>query len=417
MSSKHAVSRRDFLGATTTLAGGAAIASRTHVAVAREGESAASAADLGETITFDGTHQAGIDTLAQSQLNLIAFDFRAGTTAADARRLLRLWTEDARRLCAGHNPLGSLEPEMVEEPARLTITCGVGARFFDIIGKPEQRPSWLAPLPAFELDRLDSQWAGGDIVLQICCDDPLYLAFATRHMIRAGIDYVQQRWRQSGFLPTGPASTGETPRNLFGQKDGTVNPRTDREFEEQVWISLEDDSPSWLVGGSAMVVRRIQMHLDTWEQLDRFTREIVVGRTLDTGAPLGQDDEFDEADYDLRDATGIKVIDPHSHMALAAPVNESERFLRRAYSYDEAVPPDASESSNSGLVFICFQRDPREQFIPVQQRLDAGDRMNEWITHIGSAVFAIFPGTSLANGDTQAGMEKPGYWGQQLLES
>ncbi|MDO4928778.1 MAG: Dyp-type peroxidase [Corynebacterium sp.] len=416
MSSKHEVTRRGFLGVTTTLAGGAAFASHTNAA-AQEDASDASTASLEDIVAFDGAHQAGIDTPAQSQLNLIAFDFRAGATVEDARRLLTVWTEDARRLCAGQNPLGSLEPEMVEDPARLTITCGVGARFFDIIGKTEQRPSWLTQLPSFEHDHLDPQWAGGDIVLQICCDDPLYLAFATRHMIRAGIDYVQQRWRQGGFLPTGPATAGTTPRNLFGQKDGTVNPRSAQEFDEQVWINSEDDSPEWLHGGSAMVVRRIEMHLDSWEQLDRFTREVVTGRTLDTGAPLGQNDEFDEADYELRDAAGIKVIDPHSHMALASPVIESERFLRRAYNYDEPVAPDASESSNSGLVFICFQRDPRKQFIPVQQRLAAGDRMNEWITHIGSAVFAIFPGTSSSDMNNQAGAKKPSYLGQQLLES
>ena len=35
-----------------------------------------------------------------------------------------------------------------------------------------------------------------------------------------------------------------------------------------------------------MVVRRIRMNVDTWEKLDRSSRENAVGRKLDTGAPL-----------------------------------------------------------------------------------------------------------------------------------
>ena len=64
-------------------------------------------------------------------------------------------------------------------------------------------------------------------------------------------------------------------------------------------------------------------------------------------------------------------------------------------------------TTDSGLIFAAYQRDPARQFVPVQERLAAADALNQWITTIGSATFAILPGV-LAGG---------GYLGQPLLES
>ena len=41
---------------------------------------------------------------------------------------------------------------------------------------------------------------------------------------------------------------------------------------------------------------------------------------------------------------------------------------------------------------MSFQADVLGQFVPIQQRLDALDLLNQWTTPIGSAVFAIPPG-------------------------
>jgi dye decolorizing peroxidase len=49
-------------------------------------------------------------------------------------------------------------------------------------------------------------------------------------------------------------------------------------------------------------------------------------------------------------------------------------------------------------LFGCYQRNPLTQFVPIQQRLDEVDMLNEWITHVGSGVFAILPG--FTPGDT-----------------
>lgn len=248
-------------------------------------------------------------------------------------------------------------------------------------------------------------------MLQVCSDDPVTLSHATRHMIRAGVDYVGTRWFQSGFLnANGVLDKKATPRNLFGQKDGTVNPRTDEEIQQAAWI---EEGPDWAIDGSVMVVRRIAMNLDTWEILDRTSRELSVGRTLDTGAPLTGTDEFDDPDYTATDSYGLPVIDPVSHMARSKPAegHPEQIILRRVYNYDLEPDPTSEELSNAGLVFICFQKNPDLQFTPIQQRLDEADRLNQWITHIGSAVFFMPPGTD---------PDDPGkdeFWGAGLLQA
>lgn len=162
-----------------------------------------------------------------------------------------------------------------------------------------------------------------------------------------------------------------------------------------------------------MVIRRIRMNLDTWEKLDRASRENAMGRKLDSGAPLTGTEEHDDPDFAARDKFGLPVIDPTSHMARARnPLDKpQQKLLRRPFSYELPPEPGDGQLSNSGLIFICFQQDPREQFIPIQSRLDEVDRLNEWITHIGSSVWAIPPGTDVE------GKGRDEYWGQSLLET
>lgn len=346
-------------------------------------------------VQFDGEHQAGIETPTQADLNLAGFNLREGVDKAGIVRLMRLWTEDARELTAGRNPLSSLEPEMVEWPANLTITCGFGERVFDIAA-PGKKPEWLHDIPEMTRDQLQDEWGQTDLVLQICSDDPVMSAWALRHMTRAGMDYVEPTWVQQGFMNAyGSIPKGQTPRNLFGQIDGTVNPYTPQEYAEQVWA--ED-------GATSMVVRRIHMDLDDWERLDRASREESVGRKLSDGAPLTGTDEFDAPDMDAIDDYGLPVIDKNSHMARAMPPADhpEQRFMRRPYNYN--LPPAPGELSNAGLIFIAYQKDPDVQFTPVLKRLDEVDRLNEWTTHIGSAVYWIAPGTTPET-----------YWGQSVL--
>lgn len=77
---------------------------------------------------------------------------------------------------------------------------------------------------------------------------------------------------------------------------------------------------------------------------------------------------------------------------------------RRGYSYDDSAL--AGPRVDQGLFFIAFQADPRAGFIPIQRSLDEADALNGFITHTGSALFAIPPGAGPG-----------GYVGQTLLEA
>lgn len=337
-----------------------------------------------ETVPFFGVHQAGIDTPAQAHGVFVGLDLHDDVDRDALARLMRLLTDDAARLTQGLPALADSEPELASSPARLTITFGVGPGF---VGRARSSaPGWLAPLPAFGVDRLRPEFSDGDLLLQIAGDDPLTVAHATRMLLKDARGFASVRWTQQGFRRAyGTERPGTTMRNLFGQVDGTTNPQPGTEdFDRVVWAE-----EGWLAGGTGMVIRRIRMDLDKWDRLDRSGRDASVGRTLANGAPLTGREEFDEPDFEAKTAIGFPVIPQFAHIRRARG-DGAERVFRRAYNYDER--PAGAEVSESGLLFVSFQADIERQFIPMQRRLDELDLLNEWTVPIGSAVFAIPPG-------------------------
>lgn len=350
---------------------------------------------------FHGEHQAGVVTPPQAHALFVALDLAPQPHRSPRETLaavLKLWTSDAERLTQGVPALADTEPELAQRPARLTVTVGVGAGLFDRVGLGRRRPRAVAEPPAFATDRLEPQWCGGDLLLQVCADDPITVAHTSRVLLKNVRAMTRQRWRQRGFRQAA-GSGAHSMRNLMGQIDGTANIVDEAGFGRHVW-DHGDDQP-WFVGGTVLVLRRIRAEMDTWDQLDRASRELSVGRRLDNGAPLTGSREDDAPDFDAAE-DGIPVIPPNAHIALARPHRDDERFLRRPYNYDDSPP--AGRVTESGLIFAAYQRDPAVQFTPVQRRLAAADALNEWITTIGSATFAILPGT-----------ESGGYLGQTLL--
>ncbi|MBB1051822.1 Dyp-type peroxidase [Dietzia sp. CW19] len=361
------------------------------------------------TEPFHGPHQAGITTPPQAHAAFIGFDLATGATRAEVQGVLRAWSQDAARLTSGRGGLADLEPELARDPARLTVTIGLGPGLFDAVRMPEKRPSWLRQLPAFpQIDQLEDRWSEGDLLLQICADDPLIVSHAARILASGVRGVAEQRWAQRGFRKAvGTDPTGRTQRNLFGQIDGTVNPGPDDVDVDQVLFSDGSSSDGqvqrWMRGGSSLVLRRIRMTMDTWEEIDRTSRELSMGRRIDTGAPLTGVDEHDPPDFEALDEVGLPVIPPESHIARARQRDRGEAMLRRPYNYDD--PPEQGQISNSGLIFTAYQADPVRTYIPVQQRLAEQDALNTWTVPIGSAVFALPPGAP-----------EGGYVGQGLFE-
>ncbi|MEZ5118060.1 MAG: Dyp-type peroxidase [Candidatus Nanopelagicales bacterium] len=400
--SDRRVSRRMLLTGIAAGLGGAAVGVAGATAVAAAGGSEPTpqptapdplgAGAVGSAVEpFHGPHQAGVATPAQAHAVFLALDLRPGTDKDGLRRLMRLLSDDAERLTQGHGALGDNEPELALDPARLTITFGLGPAVFDLAGLQDQRPPGFAPLPSFGIDRLQPRWSGGDVLVQVGSDDPTTLAHAVRMLGKDARAFTVPRWRQHGFLrAAGATAAGTTPRNLMGQVDGTVNPRPGtEEFDQLVWAH---SGPEWFLGGSTVVVRRIRMDLETWDAFDRSGREQAIGRRLDNGAPLTGTKEADVADLDAVDERGLSVILPSAHIRRARGEASGPPFLRRGYNYDEGT--DAEGASDAGLIFASYQADIERQFLPVQRRLAELDLLNTWTTPIGSAVFALPPGAS-----------------------
>ncbi|TYL51950.1 Dyp-type peroxidase [Nocardioides sp. BGMRC 2183] len=348
-----------------------------------------------------GRHQAGITTAPQAHVALIGWDLRGGPTSSGLTRMMRLLTDDARRLTAGEPALADTEPELAAYPSRLTVTFGFGPRVLDrLVRRPER--IGLVELPAFAGDRLEESWAQTDVVAQVCCDDPTTLAHARRMLLKDADAFASLRWVQEGFRTArGTTPEGTTMRNLMGQVDGTVNlDPAEPAFDERVWAAGDQR----FAGGTFLVVRRIRMDMAGWDRVDRVGREATIGRRLADGAPLTGQNEFDEPDFEATDRYGFPVIDPASHIARARHRTPAEQFLRRAYNYDHT---DLSRDggADTGLLFLAYTCDVAASFVPVQRRLAEIDRLNEWVKAIGSAVYAIPPAAP-----------EDGYVGQQLLE-
>jgi len=343
----------------------------------------------GEIVPFHGAHQAGIETPAPGSATFLGLDLRPEVDRDGVLRLLRLLTDDAARLTRGEPALADTEPEMATEPAALTVTVGLGPGLMERAERPV--PKWLAPLPAFGIDELDEQLTGGDLMLQIAAEDPLTVAHAARMLLKDSRAFTRLRWVQRGFRRSpGTQAPGTTMRNLFGQLDGSANAAPGSEhFSKVVWIP---EGP--FAGGTSMVIRRIRMDLDGWDEVDRSAREQSTGTRLDSGAPLSGGTETSRADFEQVSVNGFPVIGEFAHMRRAngADDGEHQEIYRRPYNYDIAPPPGSDEISEAGQIFVSFQADVLGQFLPIQRRLDTLDLLNQWTTPIGSAVFAIPPG-------------------------
>ena len=380
------------------------------------GRQLADASDEGTgSVAFYGEHQAGIGTAAQDRLHFAAFDLLS-EDPAELRELMRAWTVAAAEAAAGEmvgeaNDVPLAPPDDTGEtvgllPSRLTVTFGFGPSLFEKPGLrlAGKRPAALQPLPPLPGDELSPAESGGDICVQACADDPQVAFHAVRNLARIGRGTVAMRWSQLGFGRTSTTSRSQdTPRNLMGLKDGTANIRAEdtEAMERFVWVGGE--GPAWMRGGSYMVTRRIRMLLEVWDRAALQDQERTIGRHKYSGAPLGSKDEFEPLPLDA-ERGGHPLIPADSHVRLAsAKENDGARILRRGYSFTDGVDESLGELE-AGLFFICFQRDPAKQFVPIQERLGRIDALNEYIKHVGSALFAVPPGA-----------QPGGYVGEQLL--
>jgi deferrochelatase/peroxidase EfeB len=358
---------------------------------------------------FEGIHQAGITTPAQDRLHFAAFDVRT-ESRAELVDLLKRWTVAARQMTAGESVGGSVPTPYDAPPsdtgeaiglnaAGLTLTFGFGPTLFERDGKDpfglrDRKPAALRELPHFPADNLDPTRSNGDLCIQACAHDPQVAVHAIRNLARMGFGTVALRWAQLGFGRTSSTSSRQvTARNLLGFKDGTANLKAEDKanIEKFVWVGQGDDARAeWLAGGSFLVARRINMHIEPWDRTSLSEQETLIGRDRQEGAPLSGGTEFTQPDFDVQGREGpLIAVDAHVRLAHQS-TNKGVRLLRRGYNFTDGS--NALGRLDAGLFFIAFVRNPDEMYIPMQTQLSAHDALMEYLQHTGSGLFAVPPG-------------------------
>ncbi|MDV6266270.1 iron uptake transporter deferrochelatase/peroxidase subunit [Rhodococcus globerulus] len=407
------LSRRKLFGAVgagVALAGAGAV-------VGRVTADNSSSTDNSAVVAFRGDHQAGITTPAQDRMHFVAFDVTT-TSRDELIALLQTWTTMAERMTKGEEatedgatgdgpyaPPSDTGEALDLVASQLTLTIGFGPSLFDDrFGLADKKPAALLDLPHFRADNLDPARSGGDIAIQACANDPQVAVHAIRNLARVAFGTASVKWSQLGFGRTSSTSTTQqTPRNLFGFKDGTANIKAEDPalLSEHVWVDGADDQ-EWMAGGSFLVARRIRMLIEQWDRTVLKEQEAVIGRSKRSGAPLGGKDEFDELDLDSKEGHDF-VIPEDAHVRLASSEELGGiQILRRGYNFTDGS--DGLGHLDAGLFFVAYCRNPVEQFVPMQQNLSRHDALNEYIQHVGSAVFAC-PG----------GLSGESYWGSKLF--
>ena len=425
-SSPKSLKRRGFLS-QVALAGAAVPAAASALAAGKSSASRHPGAESSALEPFWGRHQGGIATPMQRHTYFMAFDL-VSTDRADVVRLLQAWTEAAAQLTAAGAQADLAEsPDAAPadsgasiglSPARLTFTFGFGPGLFskdgvDRYGLAAQRPEALADLPRFAGDQLIPERTGGDLSVQACTDDPQVAEMAIRRMVAIASGVAVIRWAQTGFA--GAFKAGETPRNQMGFKDGTMNVSTQDPAAMKQFVWVGEEGPAWMRDGSYLVIRPIRIALEHWDKMKLSFQEQTVGRHKYSGAPIGKQHEFDALDLDATDAEGNLLIAENAHARMAAPEsNDGAQILRRAFNYDNGVshiaerwPPwRQAVTFDAGLLFQCYQKDPRKGFSKIFENMAKFDMLNQFTTHVGSGLFAIPPG-----------VRPGGYIGQALFES
>lgn len=424
------LSRRALLGGAAVGAGvvaSAAAGAAVGAAAAHRGDDSGS----DQVVPFRGVKQAGITTAVPDRLHFAAFDVITDSRA-ELMDLLQRWTLAAERMTRGQETVDGgavghgkyLPPPDTGEalglsPASLTLTIGFGPGLFgssasapsrgDRFGLAKHKPAALEELPVFAKDAIEASRSYGDICVQACADDPQVAVHAIRNLARMGFGVVSVRWSQLGFGRTSSTTRSQqTPRNMFGFKDGTANLTADQSelLDKWVWVAPEDNpaDAQWLTGGSYLVARRIRMDIEPWDRASLQEQETIIGRSKGEGAPAGQNREFDKPDFQVT-SSGSPVIAKTAHVRLAHPDNlDGVQILRRGYNFTDGS--DGFGHLDAGLFFLAYCRNAHNQFVPMQRALAAKDAMMEYITHTGSALYACPPG--LGSGE---------WWGQRLFQS
>ena len=227
---------------------------------------------------------------------------------------------------------------------------------------------------------------------------PSATSAASRSAARAS---AGRRWASAA--PRRPRPSQQTPRNLFGFKDGTANILAEDALDASTSTSgcRPPTAPRGSPAARTSSPARSRCSSRPGTACGSASRRRIIGRTKGEGAPLSGGTEFTEPDFEAEGPTGAPLIDTAAHVRLAHHSLERRRAdaaprLQLRRRQQRARPPR------------------RRAVLPVVPALAgavhrraaslATDVLNEYIRHVGSAIFAV-----------PRGVRKGGFVGQALF--
>lgn len=372
--------------------------------------------ELNNPIPFYGKHQQGVITDDNKFASLMAFS----CVAKDKKALKEMFEKITQRVA--FLTQGGKQPQFKSKnfpppnsgilggyvyPNKLNINVSLGTSMFDDrYGFKKLKPKHLKVMPESPNDAQKSQYTDGDILIQVCANTIEGVIYSIRDIVKHTTPWLVPKWKQDGFLPYRDINCKLTPINLFGFKDGTGNPsnKDKKLMDKLIWVTKDNNEPSWALGGSYMVVRLIRFEVEFWDRTPLGEQEIDFGRKKLSGAPLGKKDEFD--DPQMRKNKDLVEIFKDSHIGRAEPRHPTRHVAtlrRRSFSYSNGLSKNGH--MDMGLIFVCFQANLQTGFIDTQKRLD-GEPLEEYIKPFGGGFFFTLPG-----------VKEGEYLGKSLIEA
>lgn len=410
------VNRRNFVRGAAVGAAGTALTGGLVIGGVRSDAKAAlsdATVSVEPSYAFYGEHQAGIMRPGaghqQPFASYTAFDITA-KNRDELAGLMKTLTDRARLLAhggpiadsgVGRPPLDSAVLGNAIPADGLTITISLGSSVFDSrFGLKSDTPLRLTPMRVFPNDFPEPAWTGGDLLIQLCANNPDTIHHAIRDITRHTRAGMQIRWKMQGY--SSPPRQNGASRNLLGFKDGTANP-TVQEQPGLIWID-DPAEPAWTHGGTYQVVRLIRMLVEFWDRVSINEQEGMFGRRRESGAPMDGNLETDTPDYAADPDGKITPLDSHIRKANPrTPETDNERIVRRSYNYDLGVDPNGN--IQAGHIFVSFQQDIQRQFEAIQTRL-IDEPLVEYVQPFGGGYFFALPGVTDQND----------WYGRSLLE-
>jgi len=283
----------------------------------------------------------------------------------------------------------------------LTITLGISASGFDALGvAADERPADLIEIPWDQLGDAPAKRESGDLILQVCGDDP----YVVEHVLRRAEEELGDRlavvWTQAGvqrYTTRRSRPSRREARALIGFLDGTSNlrPRDNPDDARLVFVNPDDvheypplpqpgqqtgypgtgptfpgdlrappdHEPEWCRGGSYMVVRSSALTITPWDDATLGAQEQTIGRFKFSGASLDLADDptqlnaepafvANQGDTRVPFDSHVRKVNPRR------PEDAPRRIFRRGFPLVDAT----IEGVHRGLVFICFARTLSTQF-------------------------------------------------------